>query len=165
VAGTMTRRLLFTIIGGFAMASAMVAARPQRDDLNRLRWLSGCWELRSGSRLVEERWTPPRGGLMLGMSRTSRNDSIIEFEQVRIETRPAGVFYVASPSRQATAEFRASALLDSAVTFENPEHNFPKLIMYRRVGRDSVVASIAGPRGGQTGTITYPFRRVSCDSA
>jgi hypothetical protein len=156
---------MFAMAGGIAVALVLMAADYQRDEVGRLRWLAGCWELRSGPRLVEERWTTPRGGLMLGASRTSRNDSIVEFEQVRIETRPEGIFYVASPSRQATAEFRATAVLDSAVTFENPQHDFPKKIMYRRAGADSIVASIEGPRGGQTRTIAYPFRRVSCDAA
>ncbi len=143
-------------------ATLLAAQDPQ--DAGRLRWMTGCWELRAGNRLVEERWTTPRGGLLLGTSRTSRNDSIIEFEQVRIETRPSGIFYVASPSRQATAEFKASSVLDSAVTFENPEHDFPKKIMYRKAGTDSMVARIEGPRGGQTRAIAYPYRRVSCDA-
>lgn len=144
---------------------ALSGIEVQGADAGRLRWMSGCWEARSGSRLIEERWTPPRGGLMLGTSRTSRNDSIIEFEQVRIETRPGGVYYVASPSRQATAEFKASSILDSSAVFENPGHDFPKKVMYRRAGADSLVASIEGPRGGATRTIAYPFRRVSCDAA
>ncbi|HET9727581.1 MAG TPA: DUF6265 family protein, partial [Gemmatimonadales bacterium] len=33
-------------------------------------WLAGCWEQASGSRLIEEQWTRPRGGLMLGLGRT-----------------------------------------------------------------------------------------------
>ncbi len=129
---------------------------------SRLAWLSGCMELRSGPRLIEEQWTSPRGGLMLGMSRTSRNDSILEFEQIRIESRPDGLYYVASPSRQATTEFKATAVLDSSVVFENPSHDFPQKISYRMSGRDSIVASIEGPRGGQTRSLAYPYRRVSC---
>ena len=141
------------------------SSAPEDDDAAKLGWMAGCWESRSGSRLTEERWTPPRGGLMLGVSRTSRNDSIVEFEQVRVETRADGVYYVASPSRQATAEFRATSILDSSAVFENPAHDFPRKISYRRAGPDSLEASIEGPRGGMTRTIMYPFRRVSCDAA
>ena len=146
-----------------AIGTTLMAQQGQ--DAARLKWMTGCWELRAGNRLVEERWTTPRGGLLLGTSRTSRNDSIIEFEQIRIETRKDGIFYVASPSRQATAEFKASLVLDSAVTFENPSHDFPTRIKYRKAGADSIVASIEGPRGGQTRTIAFPYRRVSCDAS
>jgi hypothetical protein len=150
-------------LGSIAIAAAALLAQ-QQPETARLRWMSGCWELRSPTRLIEERWTTPRGGLMLGTSRTSRNDSIVEFEQLRIETRSDGVYYVASPSRQATTAFKASVILDSAVVFENPEHDFPKEVAYRKAGPDSIIASIEGPRGGQTRSIAYPFRRVSCEA-
>ena len=148
-----------------AVVSLAASPATGEDDAGKLRWMAGCWESKSGSRLIEERWTQPRGGLMLGVSRTSRNDSIVEFEQVRVETRSNGVYYVASPSRQATAEFRATSILDSSAVFENPAHDFPRKITYRRAGPDSLVASIEGPRGGTTRRIAYPFRRVSCDAS
>jgi len=132
------------------------------DSITKLTWLAGCWELKAGARLVEEQWTSPRGGLMLGASRTVRNDSLVEFEQVRIEQRRQALVYVASPSRQATAEFTATSSSDSAVVFENPAHDFPKKIFYRRQGGDSLVAGIEGPRAGTTRTINYPYRRVAC---
>ena len=135
---------------------------PTIDDV---KWIAGCWELKAGDRITEEQWMAPKGGIMLGMSRTVRGEKLVEFEQVRIETRSAGLFYVASPSRQATAEFKASLVLDSAVTFENPSHDFPTRIKYRKAGADSIVASIEGPRGGQTRTIAFPYRRVSCDAS
>lgn len=138
------------------------AAPPQGNDIARLAWLAGCWELRSGARIVEEQWTSPRGGLMLGASRSVRNDSLIEFEQVRIEQRGSDLVYVASPSRQATAEFKATSADASSVVFENPDHDFPKKIFYRRQSADSFVAGIEGPRGGATRTINYPYKRVRC---
>jgi hypothetical protein len=138
------------------------AVSPQGRDIAGLAWLAGCWELRSGARMVEEQWTSPRGGLMLGASRAVRNDSLIEFEQVRIEQRGTDLIYVASPSRQATAEFKATALDASSVVFENPAHDFPKKIFYRRQGADSLVAGIEGPRGGTSRSINYPYKRVRC---
>ena len=152
-------RLAFAV---FTLGSAIGFSQEPVRDITRLGWLSGCWELRSGARLVEEQWMVPRGGLMMGMSRTSRNDSIVEFEQIRIETRPRGVYFVASPSRQATAEFLATAITDSSATFENPAHDFPRKIAYRRQGADSLVGTIEGPRGGQTRAISFPYRRVTC---
>ena len=37
-------------------------------------FMTGCWERRSNTSLVEEQWLAPRGGVMLGMSRTVRGD-------------------------------------------------------------------------------------------
>jgi uncharacterized protein DUF6265 len=51
---------------------------------------------------------------------------------------------------------------DSAVTFENPSHDFPQRIIYRRRGADSLLARVEGMRGGQLRGSDYPYRRVAC---
>src|SRR5688500_5432942 len=78
-----TGRVEAEVIVRVLLAAVSLGMSPAlvEDDAGKLRWMAGCWESRSGSRLIEERWTPPPGGLMLGVSRTSRNDSIVEFEQ------------------------------------------------------------------------------------
>ena len=152
------------IIRAAALALTLVlsSGTRQSDSLDDLKWLAGCWEMKNGERLTEEQWMTPRGGVMIGMSRTVRGESLVEFEQVRIETRETALYYVASPSRQAPAEFKATSVSASQVTFENPAHDFPTKVAYRRQGVDSLIASIEGQRGGRTRTIEYPYRRAPC---
>ena len=45
--------------------------------IDRVAWLQGCWELSSGNRVVEEQWTRPRGGIMLGVGRTTRDGRLV----------------------------------------------------------------------------------------
>ena len=104
----------------------------------------------------------PRGGAMLGMSRTTRRDTVIEFEQLRIFDRAGRTVYAAAPSGQAPAEFETAVTSDSLVTFENPAHDFPQRIIYRRRGADSLIARIEGVRGGRTAGVDFPYRRASC---
>ena len=125
-------------------------------------WLAGCWELTSGPRVVEEQWTRPRGGLMLGLGRTVRGDSLVEYEQVRIFERGGRLIYGASPSGQAPAEFESTQLSDSAVTFENLGHDFPQRVMYRRPSADSLTARVEGLRRGQLRGVDFPYARVAC---
>jgi hypothetical protein len=132
------------------------------NDVHRLGWLAGCWQGGGGTTVVDEQWMQPRGGVMLGMSRTTRGDSVVEFEQLRIYTRGGRAVYAATPSGQAAAEFEARTTGDSTVVFENPAHDFPQRIIYRRQGADSLVARIEGTRGGKVRGIDYPYRRISC---
>ena len=149
-------------IGALALTLLVSSRTSETPKVEDLKWLAGCWEMRSSERVTEEQWMTPRGGIMIGMSRTVRGESLVEFEQVRIETRGADLYYVASPARQATAEFKATATSAERVTFENPAHDFPTKVAYRKQGADSLIASIEGQRGGRTRTIEYPYRRVSC---
>jgi hypothetical protein len=123
---------------------------------------AGCWEQSAGARLIEEQWMRPRAGLMLGVSRTVVGDSLREYEQVALFQRGGHLIYAATPARQAPAEFTSIAVSDSAVTFENPTHDFPQRVIYRRRGADSLIARVEGMRGGQLRGSDYPYRRVTC---
>lgn len=144
-----------------------VAGRPgtQTDELARLRWLAGCWELNRGARTTIEMWMPPAGGLMLGSSRTVVGGVLREWEQVRLSVRDGRVIYTANPSSQPQAEFTAIAVTDSGFTVENPTHDFPQRIIYARRGADSLVARIEGNTPGGPRGIDYPMRRTRCEAS
>jgi hypothetical protein len=139
-----------------------VSAAQAPPGIERVGWLAGCWGRSAGARVVEEQWMRPRGGLMLGAGRTVEGDSLIEFEQVRILEREGRLVYAAAPSGQTPAEFTSIAVTDSSVTFENLAHDFPQRILYRRVGRDSLVARIEGMRGGKLRGVDFAYGRASC---
>jgi hypothetical protein len=127
-------------------------------------WMAGCWEQRSGTRLVEEHWLAPRGGMMLGMGRTTRGDSVVEYEHTRIYARGDTLVFAASPSGQAPAEFRVLGPLRDEVRFENLAHDFPQRVIYRRAGADSLLARVEGMRGGQMRGFDFAYGRAPCPS-
>ena len=135
---------------------------PQQTELDRLSWLSGCWEMRRGTRVTTEMWMPPAGGLMMGASRTVSGGQVRETEQLKLEMQGGRLAYIALPSGQAETRFDATEVSDSGFVVENPVHDFPRKISYRRRGADSLVARIEGPMQGQTRGIDFPMRRISC---
>ena len=154
---------------GFALVIVLIAmaAAPaaQDDGLAPLRWLAGCWEQRRGERVSLEMWMPPAGGVMLGASRTLVGSALREWEQVRLSMRDGRVIYTASPAGQPTAEFTAAAVSDSGFTVENPAHDFPQRISYRRRGADSLIARIEGTTPSGVRAIDYPMRRARCEAS
>lgn len=151
---------VFTVAIPLVLAARTVGA--QDLSVQRAGWLAGCWEMSAPGRVTNESWMAPKGGLMMGMSRTVVRDSAREFEHLRIETRAGKAAYVAHPSGQAETAFPAIAASDTLLVFSNPTHDFPQQISYRRVNKDSVVARIEGTRGGQIRGINFPMRRVGC---
>jgi hypothetical protein len=146
----------------FACGSAAAAAGAGPAPVSSLSWLSGCWESVRGERRIEEQWMAPRGGSMLGMSRTVVRDSTREFEHMRIEERGGRLLFTAKPSGQEEASFTAISVSESLVVFENPGHDFPRRVLYRKVGADSLVGRIEGGRNGAVRGIDFPMRRVAC---
>jgi len=145
---------------GTGAAGADPAAAPA--GIERAAWIAGCWERISASFTIEEQWMVPRGGSMLGMSRTVRGDSLIEFEYLAIREEAGRLAYEAHPSGQETAAFLSSAVTDSSIVFENPGHDFPQRIGYRLAGPDSALAWIEGTANGRTRRVEFPYRRTSC---
>lgn len=104
----------------------------------------------------------PAGGAMLGMSRTVVGEAMRAWEFVILGPSAAGLAYQVNPSQQDGASFPATFMSDTLLIFENPTHDFPQRIIYRRRGADSVHARIEGQMGGQQRSTDFPFRRVSC---
>ena len=150
------------VVAVAALALGASRATGPTASVTRLGWLAGCWELGSGGRVVEEQWTRPRGGLMLGVGRTVRGDSLVEYEQVRIFERGGRLVYGASPSGQTPAEFESTQVSDSAVTFENLGHDFPQRVMYRRPAPDSLIGRVEGMSRGKLRGVDFPYARVAC---
>lgn len=123
-----------------------------------LSWLAGCWSRARASGMTEEHWMSPRGGTMLGMSRTVRDGRTVEFEFMQIRPGDGTLVYEARPSGQPTAIFTLKGAADGAVTFENPSHDFPQRIIYQRTP-DGIAARIEGTMNGAPRAVDFPFSR------
>src|SRR3954468_19479479 len=124
-------------------------------------WMSGCWELTSKGRHVIEHWTPVEAGTLMGVSRAAANGKTIEWEFLVIREGASGLEYVAKPSGQPEATFTSTSVTPTEVVFENPSHDFPRKIVYRRDG-DTLTAAVEGPMNGQPRRIEYPYRKYGC---
>lgn len=124
-----------------------------------LTWIGGCWtrDVRDG--VNEEQWMAPLGGSMLGMSRTVRAGKTVEFEFLRITEVNGVLAYIAMPSGQKETTFPVKTLTEREVVFENPTHDFPQRVIYRRTGDAALTARIEGTMNGQQRGMDFPFTR------
>lgn len=154
-----------TATPALAQTAASPSATSPNDDIATLQWLAGCWAQRAPGRLTEEQWMAPAGGTMVGMSRTVVRDTTRSWEFLRIARVADRLAYVATPSGQAETVFPLVTLSDTLVAFENPRHDFPQRIVYRRASADSVVATISGTVNGRTRGSAFPMARSRCGGA
>ena len=137
-----------------------IAAVPQTPTLADISWISGDWQTEpGGKRQIDEHWTAVAGASMLGMGRTVAGDKTVEFEYLRIEQRPDGIYYVAHPkARCPGTDFKLTRASATEAVFENPQHDFPKRIIYRKTGDDSLTATTDGGEGSKA--ISFTYRRI-----
>jgi hypothetical protein len=151
----MLRRSALIVL--LALTTQVSAQTPTLTDIA---WISGAWQSAPGGRRqIEEHWTGVAGASMLGMSRTVAGEKTVEFEYLRIEQRADGIYYVAHPkARCPGTDFKLTRASATEAVFENPQHDFPKRIIYRKGADDSLTATIDVGEG--TKAITYAYRRI-----
>ena len=118
-----------------------------RGTLVQLAWLAGDWAGTMGRASLEERWTPAAGGAMLAVARTIKDERLAAFEYLRIVERDGGLVYIAQPNGRPPTEFILTQITADSATFENPSHDFPKMIRYTRRPDGSLEARISGAGG------------------
>lgn len=133
----------------------------QTQTMSDLSWIAGAWQTAPGGRRqIEEHWTAVAGGSMMGVSRTVAGDKTVQFEYLRIEQRADGIYYVAHPkARCPGTDFKLTRASATEAVFENPQHDFPKRIIYRKTGDDGLTASIDGGEGSKP--MSFVFKKMN----
>ena len=133
-----------------------VAQQQARATIADIAWFAGGWQGGTGPLTFEERWTPPAGGAMLGVSRTVKGDRMVAFEFLRIVERDGTLVYIAQPNGRPPTEFTLTLVTGESATFENAAHDFPKMIRYAKRSDGGLEARVSD--GKQRGE-TFVFRR------
>ena len=142
-----------------AAALALLAMAPPAPGVAGLGWLAGTWVSDRGGRWTEERWAPPRGGVMLGTVLSGKAGAATGFEFMRIapDANGAPVFW-ASPEGKAAVPFAYAGGGPREARFANAGHDYPNLIVYRRDGR-VLTGTISKLDGSKPNSWTYRLRK------
>ena len=135
-------------------------AKPVPGDLKALAWLVGRFTGTQGKAEIEEHWGPAGGGAMLGTARTVAGGKMVGFEFLRIVAREGSLVYVAQPGGGPAVEFVLTELSPTRALFENPQHDYPKRILYVHLaseqgGVDGLRTEISDTGGARAHTATF----------
>lgn len=139
-----------------------LSSPPRDEGLAKVELLAGCWRGETTDGVVEETWTRPTGGSMLGTGRTLAKGRTAFFEFLRIELRGTQIVYVAQPKGGAPTEFPLATSGDGHVVFENAGHDFPQRIRYERRTATVLHVHLEGVEGGAAHAEDLDLSRVDC---
>jgi hypothetical protein len=125
---------------------AQTAVKNESTDFRKLQWLLGEWDrtnLKAG-RSGMEKWIQGSDVQMEGWGITLKGADTIAREKFKLVQKGQEIFYVADvPENKAPVYFKLTLIKDDEFICENPEHDFPKKIAYKRKG-DQMLATISG---------------------
>jgi len=109
---------------------------------------------------MEECWTAPGGGILLGMHRDITSSGKAFFEFLRIAASGDSVTYWGSPMGKTPTPFRLKTQGPNRVVFENPAHDFPQRILYWLEGDGTLRARVEGVEKGAARQEEWRWRRA-----
>lgn len=132
-------------------------------DISDLAWLRGCWqtvpprEAESDATFTEV-WIAPEAPVLLGYDYHEGEGEIQGWSQMRIESNGRPEF-VDMPLGSFPVRYRlVDEETDNRATFENPDHDYPTRIEYRREG-NRLYRRVS--RAGEDAQ-EFAYRRIRC---
>lgn len=118
-------------------------------------FLGGCWVSEDGT--SKEVWSTDNEKIMFGYSYVMNKGDVKFFEQLHIIKKDNQLLYVASILGQETTMFYAVEDSPHSVRFENSEHDYPQVIIYKRAGNvlEATISLLDG-------TKPHTFRKFRC---
>lgn len=111
----------------------------------RLYALEGTWKMITKRGAICEEWKVINADYLQNRGyRVSGNDTVIN-ERVSLTNTKDGIFYtstVEDQNNQKPIAFKLSSANGNSFIFENPDHDYPKRIVYQFISSDSLYAYI-----------------------
>jgi hypothetical protein len=142
----------------FFICGAQVAAQ----DINAIKWLAGTWKITTGKGYVIEKWRVLNDSTLSGKSffvKANSSDSLLQ-ESLELVLRKGQWTYISTVQGQNSNQpvpFKIVFLRATEFICENPTHDYPQRIAYRRV-KDLLYASIEGKKNGRFNKSNFDFK-------
>jgi hypothetical protein len=158
--------VLCLVVAALAATAPATAQQPGRP-LAAVSFMAGCWRGDAGTdKTIEEHWTAADSDLMLATTRylddnTGRTRA---WELSRIVADSSGIALLPAPNGVQAGRFRMAAMTTAGeARFEDPGHDFPKRIIYRRVDARTLLVRVDGGEGDREAQ-EFRLQRVACPS-
>jgi predicted enzyme related to lactoylglutathione lyase len=119
-------------------------------------FLQGTWKMKDAE--VYEHWDKLNDYAMKGITYVIESGQITFFEYLDLFYKNDTINYVATVVGQNKGQSIAFAMTqsDTIFSFENPQHDFPKIITYQKISDDELIVKISD---GKTKEITYSMKK------
>lgn len=156
-----TKAQFFFVVIGFLLLCAWTTNR--KDDIKKAEWLIGTWVSKTPKGSIYETWNKTTDIEFAGKSYIIKAKDTIIFENIRLVQEQNKIFYIPTVKNQnkgLPVRFGIKTISDTQLIFENLQHDFPQIISYTKITKDSLVAEISGVKNGQERKQVIPMKKM-----
>ena len=144
----------------FLMLFLAASITSSAQKIDQMKWVVGTWKINAGTNIIIEEWKVSNDTTIAGKSYFIKNGTdTIPQETIEIAFRNGDWHYIPTVKNQNNAQpvpFKVIFLRGMEFISENPAHDFPQRIAYRRI-KNQLFASIEGKRNGKYSKQNFDF--------
>ncbi len=132
------------------------------DKLQKMEWLIGEWEQKLPEGIVIEIWKKENDSILSGKSFFIKEKDTIHNESIILKQFKDGLLYIPTVKGQNNHEpitFTMSSDIEDNFTFENPSHDYPQKISYKKINATSLMTTISGTQQGKSSQESYSLTK------
>ncbi|MFN3754927.1 DUF6265 family protein [Flavobacterium sp.] len=152
-----------TIISILLLASCQTKSDNNFEQLEEMNWLLGLWESKTPEGLLTETWTKVNDSTFSGQTYFIKNEKdTLHSESIILTQSKDQLIYrptVKGQNNDEPVDFKLTSELENSYSFENPNHDYPQKIVYKKVNDTSLVATISGRQQGKSSSESYPMTK------
>lgn len=143
-------------------ADATNQQKKEYTQLNKARWFLGDWENQVNDAYFTEIWRQKNDSTMYGRSFVTVKKDTVFAEAVNLMQRNDSLFYIVNvigQNNEKPVSFYLTQAVNNELVFENPQHDFPTKITYKKITDDLMLATVSGTKEGKPSSDEYEFKR------
>lgn len=132
------------------------------DKLEKMNWLVGNWEQKLPDGTLKETWTKENDSTFSANSYFINTKDTVHFESIKLTQSADELTYIATvvgQNNDEAVDFKLTSDTENTFTFENPAHDYPQKITYKKVNETSLIATISGKQQGKPAQESYPMTK------
>lgn len=136
--------------------------KPRYELLQQASWLLGSWQNEMPEGTIVEEWKSLNDSVFSARSFFVSGKDTSFGETITLEQKGAALFYIPVVKDQNGGKpvtFRLTSPAGDELAFENPEHDFPQKIVYKKLTEDSLLTEVSGRMQGKFHAEKLPMTR------
>jgi hypothetical protein len=126
-------------------------------------WLLGSWHNTTTNLDTQEHWEKVDATVFNAESFIIAQKDTIFYEHVNLVKTSKGWDYIVTvrnQNKEKPVTFSSTYIGSDLLVFENPKHDFPNRIEYKKIAEDSIVATIFSTQKGKPVSEIFPFKKM-----
>ncbi|MGG7036939.1 MAG: DUF6265 family protein [Flavobacterium sp.] len=133
------------------------------EKLKAMDWLIGDWnQILSDGKLIEN-WKIENDSTYSAKNYFIKANDTIHSENIKLSQKNDELIYSAQVIGQNDDEFidfKLTSTTENTFVFENPKHDYPQKITYKKVNSTTLMATISGKQNGKPSSENYFMKRT-----